>query len=171
MTRIAVLTSLALFAAPGIALAAGEAQPAAEAPACAAGEAYDASMKKCMKAHAMTPEDQAIYDAGKTQAEAGEYDKAIATLMTVKDQANPKVLNYLGYSHRKSGKVEEGIGYYKKALEIDPDYIRAREYLGEGYVQLKQVDLATAELAEIEKRCGKECEEYKDLAGAIAAAK
>lgn len=45
-----------------------------------------------------------------------------------------------------------------------------REYLGEAYVIQGRLDLALAELAEIEKRCGKTCEPYEDLAEAIEAA-
>ena len=42
-----------------------------------------------------------------------------------------------------------------------------REYLGEAYVTQGKLDLAKAELAEIEKRCGTTCEPYEDLAEAI----
>ena len=59
----------------------------------------------------------------------------------------------------------------QKALTVAPDFKQAREYLGEAYVQAKDLDKAKAELAEIEKLCGnQECEEYKDLAEAIATA-
>ena len=50
------------------------------------------------------------------------------------------------------------------------DFVRAREYLGEGYAAAGKLDLAKAQLAEIEKRCGKSCEEYEDLSKAISAA-
>jgi tetratricopeptide (TPR) repeat protein len=79
-------------------------------------------------------------------------------------------LNYTGYSHRKAGRLETGITYYRKALAINPDFVLAREYLGEGYVAAGRIDLAKVELAEIGKRCGVACEEYKDLSKAIETA-
>ena len=89
-------------------------------------------------------------------------------LQTVVDQSNPKVLNYLGYSHRKMGRLAEGVAYYKKALAIDPDYVLAREYLGEGYVASGQLGLARRELTEIENRCGTGCSAYRRLAAVIS---
>ncbi|HET7446757.1 MAG TPA: hypothetical protein VFJ49_02370 [Methyloceanibacter sp.] len=41
--------------------------------------------------------------------------------------------------------------------------VDTREYLGEGYVTVGQLDLARLELSEIEKRCGTTCEEYQEL--------
>ena len=70
----------------------------------------------------------------------------------------------------KQGNLEIGITYYRKALAINPDFVLAREYLGEGYVAAGRVDLAKLELSEIQKRCGTACEEYKDLSKAISTA-
>jgi tetratricopeptide (TPR) repeat protein len=77
------------------------------------------------------------------------------------------VLNYIGYANRKAGRLDAGISYYKKALAIDPNFVLAREYLGEGYVAAGKIELAKNELAEIAKRCGVTCEEYVDLAAEI----
>jgi tetratricopeptide (TPR) repeat protein len=52
------------------------------------------------------------------------------------------VLNGLGYSHRKLGLLDEAIGYYRRALALDPSYVLAREYLGEGYVAAGKIALA-----------------------------
>ncbi|MBC8094611.1 MAG: hypothetical protein H7Y43_02250, partial [Akkermansiaceae bacterium] len=53
-------------------------------------------------------------------------------------------------------------------LAIDPDFVLAREYLGEGYVAAGRIDLATLELNEIRNRAGAGSEEYQDLSKAIA---
>jgi tetratricopeptide (TPR) repeat protein len=87
----------------------------------------------------------------------------------IADKEDPRVLNYLGYSHRKSGRIGVGLGYYQEALRIDPDYVLAREYLGEAYLTLGDVAAARNQLAEIEKRCGKGCREYSQLAEQLAA--
>jgi tetratricopeptide (TPR) repeat protein len=81
----------------------------------------------------------------------------------VKRKEDPVVLTYLGYSHRKLGEVDLGISLYKQALDIDPENVDTREYLGKGYVTTGRLDLARLELAEIEKRCGTTCEEYQEL--------
>ena len=108
-----------------------------------------------------------LYNEGRLLAKTGAYDKAIAVLKTA-DQQDPQVLNYLGYSYRKSGDLKTAIGYYKTALAIDPDFVLAREYLGEGYVKAGRLDLAKLELEQIGKRCGKGCKEYVELASVIA---
>jgi len=104
-----------------------------------------------------------LYAEGRLLAKTGAYSKAIAVLNTA-DQSDPHVLNYLGYSYRKSGDLKTAIGYYKAALAIDPNFVLAREYLGEGYVKAGRLDLAKLELEQIGKRCGKGCKEYVELA-------
>lgn len=110
---------------------------------------------------------QQLYITGRLLAKSGEFEKAIAVLKTA-DQSDPHVLNYLGYSYRKSGDLKTAIGYYKTALAIDPNFVLAREYLGEGYVKAGRLDLAKLELEQIGKRCGKGCQEYVELAAVIS---
>ena len=105
----------------------------------------------------------AVGAMGRQLARDGQYREAIKILEAVSNKDDPMVLTYLGYSHRKLGDVDLGISLYKKALAIDPENIRTREYLGEGYVSKGQLDLAWLELSEIEKRCGTTCEEYRAL--------
>jgi len=126
------------------------------------------SKKKCKKKKNQSEINinDKLYMQGRALAKSGKYAKAIELLKTA-DQTDPQVLNYLGYSYRKSGDLMTGIEYYKLALAIDPNFVLAREYLGEGYVKAGRIDLAKLELAEIEKRCGKSCEEYIDLAAVI----
>ncbi len=124
-------------------------------------------VKACIKADAGILPDDELYEQGRLLAKEGEYDWALDVLAMIKDQNNPKVLNYTGYSHRKAGRIEVGITYYRKALSINPDFVLAREYLGEGYVAAGRIDLARVELGEIAKLCGETCEEYKDLKTAI----
>ncbi len=107
------------------------------------------------------------YAEGNLLARTGAYEKAIAILKTA-DQSDPNVLNMLGYSYRKNGDLKTAIGYYKTALAINPDFVLAREYLGEGYVKAGRLDLARLELEQIGKRCGKGCKEYVELAAVIA---
>jgi len=77
----------------------------------------------------------------------------------------------MGYNNRKLGNTKTGVKYYKQALAIDPNYVQAREYLGEGYVAVGQLKLAKEQLAEIKNRCGEKCAEYKQLATVIKTGK
>lgn len=126
--------------------------------------------RKCVRATAGVLPDNELFEQGNALAREGEYDWALQVLALVQDQNQPDVQNMQGYSHRKSGRLEVAIGYYRKALDLNPDFVRAREYLGEGYAAAGRLDLARVELAEIKKRCGETCEEYKDLSAAIAKA-
>jgi tetratricopeptide (TPR) repeat protein len=105
--------------------------------------------------------------AGRQLARDGHYLDAIKVLKMAANENDPAVLTYLGYSHRKLGNIDLGISLYKKALDIDPDNVDTREYLGEGYVSKGELDLAWLELSEIEKRCGTTCEEYRALEKAL----
>ncbi|MGA7545076.1 MAG: tetratricopeptide repeat protein, partial [Methyloceanibacter sp.] len=88
-------------------------------------------------------------------------------LHRIKKQEQPRVLNYIGYTTRKLGDVDKGLEYYREALALDPNYLRAREYLGEGYLQKRDVEKAKEQLMEIADRCGDSCEEYVKLEKAI----
>jgi tetratricopeptide (TPR) repeat protein len=109
-----------------------------------------------------------IYDYGKQLAKAGEYELAIATLKLAPDQNDPRVLNYLGFSHRKLGRMDEALGYYHAAIAQNPDFSLVREYLGEAYIQLGLLEQAREQLTEIERICGgRTCGEYGELARLI----
>ena len=79
---------------------------------------------------------------------------------TSKDKKNPDILNYLGYTSRKSGNFSAAEDYYLKGLSINPKHNGINEYLGELYVQTNRIDKANERL-EILKNCN--CDEYKEL--------
>lgn len=145
---------------------------------CKDGEVWDPEAKtffgkgKCVDAASVakpkTDKQSMIYDYGRTLAKAGEYERAIVALRLAPDQEDPRVLNYLGYSHRKLGRMDEALGYYRAAVAQNPDFSLVREYLGEAYVQLGQLEAARGQLSEIERICGgRACGEYRDLARLI----
>ena len=150
--------------APASAFGGGGTTPSA--PDCPDGEVWSKKWKKCILAGHKDVTGEERYEQGWVLAKSGEYHRAIA-MLKLADQSDPRVLNYLGYSHRKSGDLKTGIKYYKAALAIDPDFVLAREYLGEGYVKAGRLDLAKLELEQIGKRCGKSCKEYIELAMVI----
>jgi tetratricopeptide (TPR) repeat protein len=98
-----------------------------------------------------------------------DWSSAVASLEKFV-KANPNNadgFNLLGFSLRNSKRYPEAIFNYKEALRIDPAHRGAHEYLGQTYVQTKQLDKAKELLASLEKICGTQCEEYLDLKKSI----
>ena len=187
-TRFAFCLAAALFALPilaGSAISAGggggggggsgggssggsSSGGGSSATECRSGKVWDKKRHKCVEPKQGMLDDDSLYEAGRGLAMAGRYGEAITVLGYVANKADPRVLNYLGYSHRKSGRIQVGLGYYEEALRINPDYILAREYLGEAYLTLGDLASAQGQLNEIYKRCGKGCREYSLLSQELA---
>lgn len=79
-----------------------------------------------------------------------------------------RVLTYRAFALRKAGQIEAGLAGYADALAANPDNILARSYLGQLYVEMAEMDLARAELAEIRIRGGRGSWAETALAEAIA---
>ena len=86
-----------------------------------------------------------------------------------KDDRNADVYNLLGYSLRKSGKLDVAFARYETALRLDPKHLGAHEYIGEAYLLAGRPDKAREHLAALSRLCGGKCEQYEDLAKAVAA--
>ena len=172
MQRILGMAAAAVLAFTATALAAGEGggNSSPVTHNCKTGQVWNNARQKCVKAQSGVLPDEELYQQGRALAKEGHYDWALEVLAVIQNQEDPRVLNYTGYSHRKAGRLDIGISYYQKALALNPNFNLAREYLGEGYVAAGRVDLAQAQLSEIAQRCGTTCEEYQDLAEAIATA-
>ena len=141
-------------------------QPADEHK-CEAGKEWNNKTGKC-ETKTSDNSDNSLYETGRQLALAGKYDDALATFAKIGNQKDAKVLTMIGYSKRKLGDVTGGMTYYQQALAIEPDNLYTNEYLGEGYVQIGKVDQAKVVLAKLETLCGTTCEQYQDLAKAIA---
>jgi tetratricopeptide (TPR) repeat protein len=139
-------------------------------PNCPKGQVWDSKTGKCSMQSSKATSDEDRTDYAYRLAKFGRYEEALALLDTLKNPDTAKALNYRGYATRKLGRTDEGIGYYLKSVALDPNYAQVREYLGEAYVIKGRVDLAQEQLAKIETLCSTTCEEYEDLAAAIAAA-
>jgi tetratricopeptide (TPR) repeat protein len=137
-------------------------------PSCKPGYVYDTNKQTCVKASSGLLDDEQLYQQGRALALGGHYEEALGVLAAVQNQNDSRVLTMIGYAKRKLGSFDEGVAYYQQALAIDPDNADTREYLGEAYVETGRMDLAKAELATVRALCGTECEQYQDLAAAIA---
>ena len=116
---------------------------------------YKSGKKLVLRAKKLEKKDK-IEKAKKLYLKAyDKFEKAYA-----KDKQNADILNYLGYTLRKTGDFEKAETYYLKGLEMDPKHLGINEYLGELYVQTGRIELAKERL-EVLKGC--KCEEYEEL--------
>ena len=116
---------------------------------------YKSGKKLVLRAKKLEKKDK-IEKAKKLYLKAyGKFEKAYA-----KDKKNADILNYLGYTLRKTGDFEKAETYYLKGLELDSEHLGINEYLGELYVQTGRLELAKERL---EVLSGCKCEEYEEL--------
>jgi tetratricopeptide (TPR) repeat protein len=139
-------------------------------PNCPKGQVWDSKARKCAMQQSKATSDNDRADYAYRLAKDARYEEALALLDTMKNPDTAKALNYRGYATRKLGRTDEGIGYYLKSVALDPNYAQVREYLGEAYVIKGRLDLAQEQLQKIKTLCSTTCEEYEDLADAIAGA-
>ncbi len=125
--------------------------------------------KPACKPNAGPMSDDEIYNAAYWLARKGAYADALALLERAANANDPRVLNARGFATRKLGDVEAALPLYARALAIDPNYTRAREYLGEALLTKGDLAGARAQLQEIETRCGATCSGYAELVREIAA--
>ena len=116
---------------------------------------YKAAKKLILKAKKLEKKD-------KVEKALTLYSKAYDKLIKAydKDKKNPDILNYLGYTLRKTGDFKKAETYYLKGLELDAGHLGINEYLGELYVQTGRIELAKKRL-DVLKDC--KCEEYEEL--------
>ena len=109
------------------------------------------------------------YAAAKKLVDAQQYEQAIPLLdqLVAENPADADSLNLLGFSHRKLGHENKALGYYQKALTVMPNHPGANEYLGELYLEMKNLPKAEERLAVLEKICTS-CDEYNELKAKIA---
>ena len=116
---------------------------------------YNSGKKLVLRAKKLEKKDK-IEKAKKLYLKAyKKLEKAYA-----KDKKNADILNYLGYTLRKTGDLEQAEVYYLKGLEIDSGHLGINEYLGELYVQTGRIELAKERLQVLD---GCNCEEYDEL--------
>jgi tetratricopeptide (TPR) repeat protein len=116
---------------------------------------YKEAKKLVLKAKKLEKKDK-IEKSLKLYSKA--YDKLIKAYE--KDKKNPDILNYLGYTLRKTGDFKKAEVYYLKGLELDAKHLGINEYLGELYVQTGRIELAKERLDVLN---GCKCEEYEEL--------
>ena len=123
------------------------------------GDDYRVAVKNIEKA-------KKLEKKNKTEKAKKLYKIAIEKLLISNkaNPANPDIMNYLGFSHRKIGDYKNAEIYYAIGLEIDPTHVGINEYMGELFVVTNRMDLAKERLAVL-KNCN--CEEFEELKAVI----
>ena len=108
--------------------------------------------------------------AGKAAIEAKDWTAAIKALTAAgrRDTRNADIENYLGYAYRQTGQMDLAFKHYERALQLDPGHRGAHEYVGEAYLLANDLAKAEHHLDALRRICQTSCEEYRDLAKAIA---
>lgn len=148
------------------AMAAGGGGAGTKSPTCKKGEVRDDKTGKCVEESRAG--DNALFLSARDAAYAAEYDRAIRLLSMMTNQDQPHVLNYLGFAHRKTGRTAAAMTFYQRALDLDPDYILARSYMGQGMVADGDMTGARRELSQIRSRGGADTWAYVMLENAIS---
>jgi Flp pilus assembly protein TadD len=136
----------------------------AGAPAFAAGSG-DSS--------ANTVADDPDWAAAKAAIAQRNYDQATPLLQRTveKNPSNADAWNYLGYVNARADKHEAALGYYGKALALQPKHRGANEYLGELYLKMGDLPKAEERLSVLNDACFFGCAEYDLLKKAVNAYK
>jgi Flp pilus assembly protein TadD len=119
------------------------------------------------------PVNNADFELGADAVKAKNWQQAVYHLEIAAkaEPTNADAQNLLGYSYRNQKKYDLAFRHYDEALKLDPKHKGAHEYIGEAYLLTGNKGKAQEHLAALERICGKGCEEYQDLARAIAQTK
>lgn len=112
---------------------------------------------------------RALYAGAVRLINEARFEDAIAALTSAQSAIgpHPDILNYLGFAHRKLGRMDMARKFYAQALAIDPGHLGAHEYLGELLVETGDLAAARRQLATLDRLCDFGCAEREDLARLI----
>jgi tetratricopeptide (TPR) repeat protein len=119
------------------------------------------------------PSQNLDYQMGLEAIKISDWKGAISNLNValVAEPTNADLQNWLGYAYRHEGKYDEALEHFRAALDLNPKHRAAHEYVGETYLLMGNKAKAREHLAALERICGKQCSEFRELQKAIATAK
>jgi tetratricopeptide (TPR) repeat protein len=159
--------------APGLALAAGSddtepPKPTETSTECAKGEVWDEKTETCIKADSSELNDDQRFGAVRELAYVNRPAEAMAILATMTEGDTSRVMTYQGFLLRQTGRIEEGIAAYERAIATDPANILARSYYGQLLVQMDELAMAEDQLTQIRAHGGSGTWAETSLSTAIA---
>lgn len=158
LPKCVLAIALALLAIPS-AFAAGDdvTTPPAPTPTprCPNGQIHDQKAGKCVSVKSSSLNDKDRYQAVRELAYAERYIAASLVLDTMTDQFDDRVLTYRGFLMRKTGRIDQAVAYYRSAIEMNPNNLLVRSYMGQGFVESGDLAAARSQHEEILARGGK----------------
>jgi predicted Zn-dependent protease len=107
---------------------------------------------------------QARIDAQEWLGAAAELSRARA-----KDPGNLAVLNLLGFCQRRGNDLDGAVTTFNELIKLAPQHRSAHEQIGKTYLLLRQPEEAQRHLQLLQKICGGDCNESRELDLAISA--
>ncbi len=172
MILAATLSIAAFMLSPPLTRAAGTDDSEPPTPTettteCEKGEVWDEKTEACIKAEDTSLNDDQRFGAVRELAYAGRPEEALAVLATMTEGETSRVMTYQGFLLRQTGRIEDGIAAYERAIALNPQNILARSYYGQLLVQMDEIQLAQAQLDAIRTAGGKGTWAETALASAI----
>lgn len=121
---------------------------------CEAGQVFDTKSQSCVDKSSTLIDDDTRYQAVRELAYAGAFHRA-AGVLDAMDQDDSRVLTYRGFLARKTGNLLAANAYYRAALDVNPDNLLARSYMGQGLAIAGDIKAARTQLTEIRIRGGR----------------
>lgn len=111
----------------------------------------------------------ATYTLAAGDIAAGDYAKALPRLRRIvaEKPGHADTWNLIGFASRKIGELDVSWKAYQTALSIAPDHRGAHEYLGEWYLQKKDLAGALVQYRRLAALCAGPCVEKTALEQAI----
>ncbi|RMD88651.1 MAG: hypothetical protein D6807_05280, partial [Alphaproteobacteria bacterium] len=113
-----------------------------------------------------------LLEEGNAALDAGDANKALRAFETalVADPANVAAIVAIGRAHEALGQRPQGLGYYRRALEIDPMNRAALAAETLALIAEGRIEDAEKDAARLEKLCGAEdCPELATVRKALLA--
>jgi len=153
--RTVSTAALLVFSTAGIGFAADDDSTPATPVKCDGGQIWDKKTKTCVTTDSNLIDDDTRFEAARSFAYAGQYQNALTALAAMEIKNEARVLNLQGFATRKLGDRSAAMMFYKAALEIDPNYLLARSYMGQALANEGKTRAARVQLNEIAKRGGR----------------
>ena len=131
-----------------------------------ARDAYNDGVKKMEKAKVAWTESKNDNDRAKAIKQFEKAAKKFSESLAYRPDY-PEALNNLGFSLRLSGRYDEAMAHYNRAIQLKPDFMQAHEYRGRAYLALDSVAQAKSDYVWLEDHL--HADEAESLKGAIDA--
>ncbi len=127
---------------------------------------HDEAIGHCRRAIELSPDSATAYlNLGRLLLETGRFDEAVARLAEAvqRDPMDPTANYYWGYIQQRQGKTAEAGEYYRRAVELDSEFIPAM--LGLASMCIADVRASSTQIEHTLALAQKACEltEYNDL--------